>query len=86
MIKTKWVDKQHRIRLVNWNEAWLLTSPYPIKLLTEVYRGSLVFRGGAFAVLRMAVVAYGFFLIPLKISRIFSNLSIGRLFSIPVST
>jgi hypothetical protein len=44
MIKTKWVDKQHQAELVKWNEAWLLISPDPLKLVTEVYRGSLVFR------------------------------------------
>jgi len=42
MIKTKWVDEQHKVGLVKWNEAWFLISPYPLKLLTEVYRGSLV--------------------------------------------
>jgi len=44
MVKTKWVDEQHKIGLVEWNEAWLLASPFPLKLLTEIYKGSLVFR------------------------------------------
>ena len=44
MIKTKWVSEEHKVGLVKWNEAWLLISPYPLKLVTEVYRGSLVFR------------------------------------------
>ena len=44
MVKTKWVDEEHKIGLVKWNEAWLLNAPYPLKLVTEVYRGSLVFR------------------------------------------
>jgi hypothetical protein len=44
MIKTKYVDRKHNIGFVNWNEAWLLCSPYPVKMLTEIYRGSLVFR------------------------------------------
>ncbi|MBD0331341.1 MAG: hypothetical protein ICV66_01675 [Chitinophagaceae bacterium] len=44
MVRTKWVSEQHNIGMTTWNEAWLLTSPYPTKLITEVYRGPLVFR------------------------------------------
>jgi hypothetical protein len=44
MLKTKYVNEQHNIGIVNWNEAWLLCSPYPMKMITETYRGSLVFR------------------------------------------
>jgi len=41
MIKKKWVSEQYKVGLAKWNEAWLLISPDPLKLVTEVYRGSL---------------------------------------------
>ena len=44
MITTKWVSEQYNIGMVSWREAWLLTSPFPVRLITEIYRGSLVFR------------------------------------------
>ncbi|MFN2458974.1 MAG: hypothetical protein ABR502_12305 [Chitinophagaceae bacterium] len=44
MLTTKWVSEQHKIGMTKWNEAWLLTSPYPTKLVFEIYRGALVFR------------------------------------------
>ena len=44
MITTQYINAPLNIGLVNWNEAWLLCNPFPQKLLTEHYRGAIVFR------------------------------------------
>jgi hypothetical protein len=73
MIKTKWVDEKHRIGLVQWNEAWLLTSPYPLKLVTEVYRGSLT---------ELIVLTYLLFLLALIDTRRVHSVTLLRIRSI----
>lgn len=44
MKATKYVNWELNIGLVSWQEAWLLLKPFPLQLLTEYYRGALVFR------------------------------------------
>jgi hypothetical protein len=44
MVTTKWIDAKLNIGMVEWNEVWLLTNPYPTILITEIYRSALVFR------------------------------------------
>lgn len=44
MKSTKYINPKLNIGLVSWKEAWLLVQPYPLQLLTEHYRGALVFR------------------------------------------
>ena len=40
----KYINEQLNIGLEDWQTAWLLTRPFPVKLFTETYRGALVFR------------------------------------------
>ena len=39
-----YINTQLNIGLKDWQTAWLLVKPYPVKLFTETYRGALVFR------------------------------------------
>ena len=36
----KYINEQLNIGLEDWQTAWLLTRPFPVKLFTETYRGA----------------------------------------------
>lgn len=36
-----YINTQLNIGLKDWQTAWLLVKPYPVKLFTETYRGHL---------------------------------------------
>jgi hypothetical protein len=44
IIRIQYVNAILNIGLVNWREAWLLSTNPPQKLYTEAHKGKLVFR------------------------------------------
>jgi hypothetical protein len=44
MIEINYINTKQNIGLKDWQTAWVLSRPYPTKLITETYRGALIFR------------------------------------------
>jgi hypothetical protein len=44
IVRIQYVNEALQIGLVNWRQAWLLSTKPPQQLYTEVYKGKLVFR------------------------------------------